>query len=103
MAREFAKAFYASAAWRSTREAYAKSVGLLCEECKRKGLYNAGVIVHHKTHLTPENINDPSISLSWDNLELLCIDCHNKIHNAREANERFYFDDDGKIIERAPH
>lgn len=27
-------------------------------------------LVHHKTHLTPENINDPEIALGEDNLEL---------------------------------
>lgn len=32
-----------------------------------------GAIVHHKEHLTPQNINDPDITLSEDNLELLCL------------------------------
>ena len=40
----------------------------------------AGVIVHHKVHLSPDNIHNPEITLGWDNLELLCRDCHAKEH-----------------------
>ena len=52
---------------RKCREDYVKRV---CE----KGLYKAGEIVHHKKELTPDNITDPTVALSWDNLELLCRD-----------------------------
>lgn len=44
-----------------------------------------GVIVHHKIHLTPENIYDRNIALSWDNLELLCRDCHDKEHEVTDS------------------
>lgn len=37
-------------------------------------------VVHHKIHLTPHNIDNPSITLSEDNLELLCRECHIKKH-----------------------
>jgi len=79
--KDFAKAFYNSPAWKSTRKAYMKKAGGLCEECLKKGLYNPAVIVHHKTWLTPENINDPKITLSFDNLEAVCMDCHEEIHH----------------------
>ena len=72
--KEFAKSFYKSKAWQHTRSEYAASVGGLCEACLRKGLYKAGEIVHHKKELTPDNITDPTVALSWDNLELLCRD-----------------------------
>lgn len=39
-----------------------------------------GEEVHHKIRLTPKNVRDPSIALNWDNLELLCKDCHIKEH-----------------------
>ena len=93
--KPFAKAFYNSKAWRDTRKAYGKSVGGLCERCKEKGLYNAGEIVHHKTHLTPQNINNVDITLSWSNLQLLCRDCHAEAHNAEE--KRYVFDENGEI------
>ena len=37
MAKEFAKKFYKSKAWQRTREAYAASVGQLCEDCLDAG------------------------------------------------------------------
>lgn len=80
----YAERFYKSIQWRTTRDAYAKSVGLLCERCKAKGIIKAGEIVHHKVHLTPDNINNPEVSLAWSNLMLLCRDCHGEIHSGRE-------------------
>ena len=97
MAREFAKAFYKSDAWRSCRASYIKSVAGLCEECLARGLYTPGKVVHHKQHITPENINDPSITLSWTNLKLLCQNCHAKEH--RSEAERYRFDENGNIID----
>ena len=79
-APEEQKAFYKSMAWMKCRAAYSASVGGLCERCEAKGLIVPGYIVHHKEYITPENLNDPSIALSFDNLELLCLDCHNKEH-----------------------
>ena len=76
--QDWAASFYKSKAWQRTRAAYAKSVGGLCERCLKAGRYNAGVIVHHKVHLTPELITRPEIALSFDNLELLCKTCHDE-------------------------
>lgn len=50
--------------------------------------------VHHKKHLTPKNINDPEITLNWDNLELLCLDCHRKEH---DKGHRYRVDPDGRV------
>lgn len=50
--------------------------------------------MHHKRELTPENINDPAVSLSWDNLELLCRDCHGKAHG---AVKRYKVDEMGRV------
>ena len=43
-----------------------------------------GNIVHHKTYITEDNINNPDITLNWDNLECLCQTCHNKEHHREE-------------------
>lgn len=80
MARAFSVDFYKSDAWENCRAAYLQSVGGLCEECLRQGLYTPAVIVHHKIHLTPDNISDPEITLAFSNLEAVCRDCHGKIH-----------------------
>lgn len=89
-------AFYHTAAWKKCRDSYAASVGNLCERCAAKGIIRTGDIVHHRTYINPENINDPSILLSHDNLELLCLDCHNQEHYGENA-KRYYVDSAGKI------
>lgn len=93
--REFAETFYKSKAWQSCRNGYAKSKHGLCERCMERGIYRPGDIVHHKVHLTPENISDPGVSLSWDNLELLCRDCHALAH---KPEKRYKVDELGRVI-----
>ena len=95
--REFAKEFYKSKAWQRCRNGYAASMGGLCEDCLARGLYQPGEIVHHMIELTPENINDPAVSLSWSNLRLLCRDCHAKRHGARR---RYRVDPAGRVTSR---
>ena len=96
LAREFAEAFYKSDAWRQCRNNYAKSVGWLCEDCLSLGVYNPGKIVHHIIHLTPENISNPSITLDWNNLRLVCRDCHAREHKTA-ITKRYYFDEHGNV------
>ena len=76
----FAHNFYKSSAWMKCARAYRKEKGGLCERCWKNGLITQGEEVHHKIRLTPENINDPAIALNWDNLELLCKNCHLEEH-----------------------
>ena len=94
--REFAKAFYTSRAWADCRAAYKKSVGGLCERCLKAGRYSPWEIVHHKIHISPENINDPEIALSFDNLQLVCRDCHAQIHDRRKR--RYKVDELGRVV-----
>ncbi len=102
MAREFAKSFYNSKAWKECREAYKRSVYELCERCLANGKYVPGDEVHHKIPLTPENINNPEITLSFENLELLCPSCHSIEHNKKyEAiREDVMFDENGDLVKR---
>lgn len=94
--QDWAEAFYSSAVWKQCRTAYKKRVGGLCERCLKKGLFVPGEIVHHKIHLTPENINNPSISCNNNNLELLCRDCHSEIHS--RLQKRYKIDEYGRVI-----
>lgn len=89
------QSFYGSTAWKETRRAFASSRRGLCEICLSRGIIKPGEIVHHKIHLTAENVNDPSVSLNWDNLQLLCRDCHGQQH---KGQRRYSVDDDGKIV-----
>ena len=100
MAQEFSKAFYKSAAWLKCREAYIKSVGGLCEDCLAKGLYTAGLVVHHIIPLTPDNINDPAITLSFNNLRLVCQDCHAAEHHPTGLS--YCFGPNGEILPANP-
>ena len=96
--KEYAKEFYSSKTWQRCREGYRKSVGGLCERCLKQGRYTPGVIVHHKVHITPENIDDPNVTLDWRNLELVCRDCHAVEHGA--AEHRYEADALGRISAR---
>lgn len=101
--RDFARAFYQSAAWKKARAAYAKEKRGLCERCLAKGLYTPGVLVHHKTPLTPENITDENIALGHDNLELLCRECHAEVHEDiydSRRSRRYKIDELGRVIAR---
>ena len=97
MAREFATGFYKSQAWKNCREEYAKKMRYLCEECLEHGRYKTGEIVHHKIPLTPENISDPTITLSFDNLRLLCRDCHAAEHDQKKKARRYLVDEYGRV------
>ena len=95
MARDFAKAFYNSAAWQRCRDAYIEHVHGLCERCHRPGW-----IVHHKCYLSPANIEDPDVTLNFDNLEYLCQDCHNLEHRSvdhKSVKDGLYFDENGDL------
>ena len=100
MAKEFAKKFYGSIAWEQCREGYKRYKGGLCERCLAKGLIVPGKIVHHKCYLTPDNINDPNVSLNWGNLELLCKQCHEAEHDnfkTPRRKKRFVVDEFGRV------
>jgi 5-methylcytosine-specific restriction endonuclease McrA len=88
--KPYAEKFYKSKQWQDCREGYLRSKGFLCERCKAKGIIKPAVIVHHKTYITPDNINDASVTLNYNNLEALCIECHNDEHIAREKKKKRY-------------
>ncbi len=96
--KPWAERFYNSDAWRSCRDSFLKSKGYLCERCSTPDDPVTAKIAHHKTYLTKQNINDPYIALSWDNLEALCQDCHNKEHHRNDKKKRYAFDEAGNLI-----
>ena len=102
MAKEFAIRFYKSKAWKKCREGYIQSVYGLCERCNKEGKIVNGYIVHHKIKLTPSNINDVEVSLNWNELEYVCIDCHNKEHMGNHdivVREGLMFNEMGEMIQ----
>lgn len=91
MAQPWAKAFYLSRAWQLCRESYITRVHGLCERCE-----DAGYIVHHKVYLTSKNIIDAAVALNHENLEYLCLSCHNKEHHSSSGTSQF--DENGDCI-----
>ena len=99
-APEEQRAFYNSSAWKKCRAAYIAKVGGLCERCLSRGYFVPGYIVHHKIHIDMDNITDPSVLLSFENLEYLCMNCHNEEHFAEK--KRFIVNADGSVTVPAP-
>ena len=77
-----------------------KQVGGLCEECLKNGLINPGEVVHHIIFITPGNVTDPAITLSFDNLRLLCRKHHEEIHN--RLKKRYCIDGQGNVVINLP-
>lgn len=99
--KDFAKKFYLSKQWKDARAAYLNKVRGLCEACLKDGLIRPADVVHHKRHLTPENIKDPNITLNFDNLMALCHYHHAAIHENGQflprMPRRFIVDENGKV------
>jgi len=71
----------------------------LCERCFARGEYTPAKVVHHIVWITPDNVDDPHITLSFDNFQRLCQDCHAAVH-AKTEDTRFAFDDQGNLVRR---
>lgn len=100
----FANGFYKSKVWVRCRESYLKKTGGLCERCYAKGMVVPAEIVHHKKWITQENINDPNITLNFDNLMAVCRLCHEEIHHEgntaakhRKYEKRYTVDRNGRV------
>ncbi|WP_226677219.1 HNH endonuclease [Mesobacillus jeotgali] len=82
--------FYDSGDWKQLRELIKKRDNYECQECKRQGKvaidtyeYSESakrkkiqLVVHHIKELE----HHPELALDEDNLETICVDCHNKEH-----------------------
>lgn len=104
------KDFYKSKAWKDVRKTVWLKQNLLCSRCK-KPVFVEGIsdylpkeqrrtgIVHHKEYLNDSNVNDINIALNPDNLEGLCLACHNQEHFSSESTRNGYkFDENGNLI-----
>lgn len=99
MAKEYAKKFYNSKAWQDCRGSYISKVHGLCEHCKD---ITPGYIVDHIEEITPDNIGDPEITLNHENLQYLCLPCHNTKTFGKDyevVREGLGFDKEGNLIE----
>ena len=86
MAKEWAKSFYKSRAWRQLRAEILRRDMFTCEECGARATE-----VHHEIELTPGNIDDPAIALNPKLLHSLCHDCHTAITQGNSDCAEGYF------------
>lgn len=93
--REQVAAFYVSGVWIDCARAYRRAHPL-CERCRARHEISTAEQVHHKIKLSPENINDPDVTLNWDNLEALCDKCH-KAEHRKKRETRWTVDDEGHV------
>lgn len=80
------KDFYKSYAWQQTAAAARKRQNNECQRCKAKGFYNRCEIVHHIKPLKQR----PDLAYDLDNLECLCLDCHNEEHMGKASESSGY-------------
>ncbi len=104
------KDFYHSKVWNQVRKNIWLKQNLLCNRCGLP-VYVDGLsdylpkekrrigIVHHKIYLDNENVYDDNIALNEDNLEGICLTCHNQEHfRTNGTRNNYMFDDGGNLI-----
>ena len=93
------RSFYRSTQWRDARAYVLMRDRYLCRRCGAPA-----TDVHHVVRLTPDNIDDPKITLNPDNLESLCDTCHKVEHYAERTGVTidYNFDEDGQPVPIAP-
>lgn len=83
--QDFARPFYHSKAWKEVRKAALIRDGGMCQ---MPGCNRPASVVHHKIRLTPYNIDNPSVTLSLENLISVCDECHAAIHSQDKEDGR---------------
>ena len=77
MAKDYARPFYDSkGVAQDARGLFAKPALYL-----RTLRWGAASVVHHIRYIKPWNVNDPDITLNWDNLKAVCEKCHAEEHS----------------------
>ena len=77
--------FYRSKAWEKLiatlkLERLDADGNIICAYCGRPIVRKYDCIAHHRIELTDDNVNDPTIALNPDNIDLIHFRCHNQIH-----------------------
>jgi 5-methylcytosine-specific restriction endonuclease McrA len=87
---------YKTKRWQKLRHDYMISVNGLCERCKVKGIVKPALICHHKEYINESNYMNDNIFYNVDNLEAVCLECHNKEHFGNGIE--YEFDENGDLI-----
>ncbi len=86
-------AFYTRKPWRDLSYYLKIERGGKCERCGFTAATRddwAKLIGHHRAALTESNVDDATVSLNPNNVEIICLDCHNKEHRRFGHKQRVY-------------
>ena len=73
--------FYQSKEWKDLRKSIILQRGNICAKCNTVVLDSSKLIGHHIEPITDLNLDDTAVTLNPNNIEIICLDCHNKEHN----------------------
>lgn len=81
---------YSTERWKQKRKRILRRDGYRCQECRKYGKITEATIVHH----IKEVEDYPELAWENDNLESVCMACHNRIHRDKGAKalekQRYY-------------
>jgi predicted kinase len=72
--------FYTSSQWRKFRKYIIDKNGGICNRCATIFTDTSKLEVHHISYLREEDYKNPTKTLSEDNVEVVCHQCHNEEH-----------------------
>ena len=80
------QAIYSSTAWKQLRDTKLRQKPL-CECCLKQGVVRIAKDVHHVISFMSTNpIERVRLAYDLENLQSLCRECHNAIHNPKKNN-----------------
>lgn len=89
LSKQECRIFYNGMEWRNMNSYIKDRDNYECQECKRSGKVSLDIYEKNKNdrkkiklvvHHIKELKDYPELALDENNLETLCVDCHNKIH-----------------------
>ena len=86
-------AFYCSKTWRDLSYLLKIKSGGKCQRCGWSVTTKedwALLIGHHVKELNEDNVDDPTIALNPNYIEIICLDCHNREHRRFGGRQNVY-------------
>jgi 5-methylcytosine-specific restriction enzyme A len=75
--------FYKGKDWMKLRQEALERDHYECQVCKSKGKYRAAECVHHMKEVKQH----PELALTLNNLQSLCNQCHNDVHDRLDIHK----------------
>lgn len=85
------KNFYNSKPWKDLSYMLKVKSNFRCCRCGKIVRDAKQLIGHHTAELTEDNVDNASVSLNPQLIEIICLDCHNKEHRRFGHNQRHVY------------